>query len=132
MGKVPRWELALLLVACVLAAGCMSKRVPKLVPVTGKLSYQGQPVKGVTVQLVADSAAGTHAPSAMGQTDAEGHFMLQSPPHGDGVAPGRYKVTLQQYTGSPQLPARYGNVAQTPLRIEVPEAGLDGWQLVVE
>jgi hypothetical protein len=68
----------------------------------------------------------------MGQTDADGRFELRSPPHGEGVVPGRYKVTLQQYTGSPPLPARYGNVALTPLRIEVPKEGLVGWQLVVE
>ena len=111
--------------------GCQREPAISLVPVTGRVVYRGQGVKRATVQLIPDAAGGTHAPSATGQTDESGSFTLQTPPFGPGVAPGRYKVTVQQY-GPPGLPPKYGNPAETPLRAQVPEGGLAQWDVKLD
>ncbi len=125
MRRSHRWLLAAVLVAAA-AAGCGP--AVRLVPVSGRVVYRGHGVKAATVQLLPDAAKGTHAPSATGQTAEDGSFTLQTPPHGPGVAPGRYRATVQQY-GPPVLPPKYASPAETPLRVEVPEGGLSGWEL---
>ena len=107
-------------------AGCGQPSC-KLAPVSGQVIYQGRGVSNATVQLVADTAKGTHAPTATGETSADGSFTLQTPPHGTGAVPGHYKVTVQHYHSG--IPARYGNPARTPLQIEVPEAGRTDWKI---
>jgi hypothetical protein len=114
----------LVLMAALLGCGRPSY---KLVPVNGQVTYRGRGVSKATVQLLADTAKGTHAPTATGETDADGAFTLQTPPHGAGVVPGHYKVTVQHYHSS--IPARYGNPARTPLHVEVTEAGLTDWKI---
>jgi hypothetical protein len=93
--------------------------------VSGKVTYKGQGVKKATVQLLADAA--TPVPAATGQTDDSGAFTLQTPAHGAGAVPGRYKVTIQQYHSL--IPPKYANPAETPETIVVPEAGLSSWEI---
>jgi hypothetical protein len=76
----------------------------------------------VAIQLVPDGADATTRLSAAGLTDAEGHFTLTSPPHGDGVAPGVYKAFFAGY-GANVLPQRYTN-PKTSLSVTIPEQGL--------
>jgi hypothetical protein len=76
-----------------------------------------------TVQLVPDGAKGTHAPTASGQTDSDGSFIIQTPPYGNGAIPGHYHVTVLSYTSKPSLPGRYASPASTPLAIQVLESG---------
>ncbi len=114
-----------LVLFALLVAGCNRGPAYRLVPVSGKLTYKGQGVKRATVQLLADAA--TPVPTATGQTDDSGAFTLQTPPHGAGAVPGRYKVTIQQYHSL--IPARYGNPAETPETIVVPDAGLSNWEI---
>ena len=99
----------------------------KLAPVSGQVTYRGRGVSKATVQLLADTAKGTQAPTATGETGADGSFTLQTPPHGAGAGPGHYKVTVQHYHSG--IPAKYGNPTRTPLHIEVPEAGLADWKI---
>jgi hypothetical protein len=81
------------------------------------------------VQLLAE--AGNSAPTATGQTKADGTFTLVTPPFGTGAVPGSYRVVLQQYGGSPAIPWRFGNPGGTPLHVVVPAEGLKGWDLKV-
>jgi hypothetical protein len=71
------------LAAFVLAAGCSG---PKLVPVTGKVTMNGRPLKNVRVDFHPDPDQGTKGPSSSGVTDADGNFTLAST--GSGNAPG--------------------------------------------
>lgn len=111
---------------CLAVAGC-GRPPEKLVPVSGQVIYRGRGVAKATVQLLPDTAKGTHAASATGETDADGSFALQTPPHGAGVRPGHYKVTVQHYHSG--IPPQYGNPMRTPLQIEVPETGLADWRI---
>ena len=83
-------------------AGCGGGDRPKLVTVTGKV------------------------PACIGERSAllRSSFAMKTYPHGDGAPPGSYRVTL-----SPELANRirlpqYADPAKTPLRIDVPDAGV--------
>ncbi len=108
------------------AAGCGSNF--KLVPVSGKVTLDGKPLRGGGVNFVPDAAKGsTHRVGCAGRIDGQGHFHLttssvQASESGPGAPTGWYKVTLMTtLPGSPEIevPARYLDVAQTPLAVEV-------------
>ena len=113
----------------VMATGCTSAPDYHLVPASGTLLYRNKPVKMVAIQLVPDGPDANSRPSAAGQTDAEGHFTLLSPPHGEGIAPGVYKAFFAGY-GVNVLPQRFTN-PKTGLVVTVPEDGLADWVLKV-
>jgi hypothetical protein len=123
-----RW-LVLVGVACGLAAGCA--KGPTLTPVRGTLTKGAQPVADVMIQLAPDNA-GPEAKVAYGHTNAAGAFVMKTLPHGDGVVPGTYRVTLQPGDGTPALrlvPGKFQDLSQTPWRLTVPPTGLDGLRL---
>ncbi len=75
-----------------LALGCgqAGDDRPKTYPVTGVVTYNGDPVEGATVAL--QSTAGGQG--AFGVTDAGGRYTLTTYTSGDGAAPGQYKVKV--------------------------------------
>jgi hypothetical protein len=84
----------------ILATGCggddasKSKR-PKLVKVTGKVVYNGNPVEGATVAFHAEGAPR----AAMGTTDSAGRFELTMYDTGDGAVVGDNVVTISKVVG---------------------------------
>src|SRR5687767_13385544 len=118
-----RGILAAAIFAAALAApaGCGSK--PKLVPLTGKVTHGGKVVTGGSVWFHPEGGNEGKAERTGGQLQIDGTFAAKTFPHGDGVPPGKYTVTL-----SPDLAARagaphYGDAAKTPWFVEVPDAG---------
>jgi hypothetical protein len=112
--------LAALLPLC----GCGGGDRPKLVTVSGKVVRGGEPVLpgSVIFHPAPGHTYNGDRPSTVLQTG--GTFVMQTYPHGDGVPPGKYKVTL-----SPDLAGRlkkpeYGDPARTPWSVDVPDAGL--------
>lgn len=112
-------------VAVVLLAlcGCSGER-PKLVSVTGKVTHKGRPLTAGSIIFHPDAGNSYQKdrPSSLLQLD--GSFTMKTFPFGDGVPPGRYKVTL-----APELANRIGrpNFAypdKTPLSLTVPDEGL--------
>jgi len=63
---------------------------PGLVPVTGRVTFDGQPVEGATVTLLPDDPAGT---PAFGFTDATGRFEARTS-NDAGMRPGKYVVVV--------------------------------------
>jgi hypothetical protein len=61
-----------------------------LVAASGTVTYKGAPVEGATVAFVPDG----DGKAAGGRTDASGKFTLTTVNPGDGVLPGRYKVSV--------------------------------------
>jgi hypothetical protein len=114
---------------CLLAlalAGC-SPAFP-LAPVRGRATLGDKGLERVTIQMVPDASKGTNAPAGVAQTDVDGSFKITTPPHGDGAVPGHYKVTVTSYTGK-GIPPIYADPLKTPLRVEIPPAGLESWDL---
>ena len=85
--------LAVSLVGCAEQAGDR----PKTVPVTGKITQNGQGVEGATVSFGPTSA---DAKAASGLTDASGEFELTTFESGDGAVPGSYAVTVRKMSGA--------------------------------
>lgn len=89
-------RIAVILAVCISPfAGCrkVDENEPTF-PVTGTVTYQGKPVEGATVVLVAQSEGGR---GAVGNTDAEGNFELGTFAEGDGAVAGSYKVKVFKY-----------------------------------
>lgn len=82
--------------------GCGSGR-PETVPVSGVVTLDGKPIEGANVMLYPDTGelagAGTQGKKsdavgrpAVGATDKDGKFTLETFEPGDGALPGKYKV----------------------------------------
>src|SRR5262249_29591753 len=102
--------------------GCGNK--PKLVAVTGKVTHKGNPVVGGSAGFHPTEANPYQGDKPSGQLQLNGTFTAKTFPHGEGMPPGKYKVTL-----SPDLAGRigapqYGDATKTPWSVEVPEGGL--------
>jgi predicted small lipoprotein YifL len=138
--------------ACLLVlagiTGCGSRN-PATVPVSGVVTYQGEPVVGAQVSFMAEGAAR----AAFGETDSQGRFQLSTYGTNDGAVVGSHTVTVskapdesiggagmspddpdggyaaamaqasQQTTPKGALPEKYGNPNQSGLTAEVTQAG---------
>jgi len=111
----------LLLSVIALLVGC--QRGPTLVPVQGKVVYQGRPVSAGSIYFQPDSAGGDAPQMASSLLQEDGSFTLRTYPHGNGAMVGSYRVTVSLGFGAtPQL-AKYTRVKDTPLKIDVPPEG---------
>jgi len=109
--------------AGVLMSGCSKGPTPpQLVPVSGRVVYKGKPVPMASIQFLPDGSQGAPGFAAFGQTKPDGTFTLQTQPYGPGAAPGRYAVTIALEARG-QVPDRYADFQDTPLHVEIKEAG---------
>ena len=98
------WLLFLsLALAMVVAVGCGGNRRP-LTPVTGKVTYQGKPLRFGTVILQPES--GQYATGAIQQ---DGTFMMTMRGEGDGAAVGRNMVRIVCLEGQDPAKAASAN-----------------------
>jgi hypothetical protein len=120
----------LVLSLTVAVVGC-AKKPPKLVPVSGKLVYHGQPLANTMIQFN-PVELDQNSVLANATTDQNGSFKLRSYPHGDGAKPGRYKVFITPYPGSPPVPSKYTAPEETSLEATIPEEGKDNLVLTLK
>jgi predicted small lipoprotein YifL len=131
-----RLPLALLTVSLMVAAamnGC-GKRGPELAPVSGKVTYKGQPLKfgGVTFQPEVGWAA-------TGVIQPDGTFRMVMTGRGDGAVVGKNKIRIACFTnqdpskkgpggtslaggialGAPLIPRKYLSYETSGLEVEV-------------
>jgi hypothetical protein len=121
-------------------AGCSSgATISGVAPVSGKVTYQGQPVAGAIIVFNSDSADGR---AAVATSNADGTYELMTL-DSKGALPGNYTVTVKKTENLEELtrdvsmeeaaakanqpppvpkdllPAKYGDLTQTPLKKEV-------------
>jgi len=72
-----------------LTAGC-TPNFPRTVPVHGKVTLEGEPVRGAEIQFI---AAGL--PTATGKIGPDGEYRLGSFQFEDGAVPGTYRVVVK-------------------------------------
>ena len=140
--------VSLLLIA---AAGCGAEpgpksKIEKVVPVSGKLTYQGKPLEFFQVSFLPSD--GRRA--SVGVTDADGKFTMGTNTIGDGAPPGSVKVAVV-FVGPPstdlpgqekviedptllpqpkiKIPAKYNNPETSGLNQNVPDAGLPNLEI---
>lgn len=116
-----RWILILI---SLLIVGCGVNDKPKLVKAKGKVVHNGTPVTAGSIIFYPDSANGYTKDNPSSLLELDGSFSMKTFPFGDGVPPGKYKVTLSpELAGRIKLP-KYGDPAKSPLELVVPEEGL--------
>jgi hypothetical protein len=129
-------SLTLLAAGLAITAGC-GDGGPKLVPVEGRVTLDGKPVKEMLINF--QPVGNTHGTGANGMTDADGKFTLIDSRGGTGAYAGEYKVSFypplgRKTEGDPStdvvddgskrgLPKIYLDGDKTPLRATIPEGG---------
>ncbi|MDA1012905.1 MAG: hypothetical protein O3A00_00460 [Planctomycetota bacterium] len=128
-----RRGLLLALIAGSGLVGCSDESAVELVPVSGKITFNGQPLAKANVTFVPESKA-EFAPTSSGTTDAAGVYKLEAP-LGSGAMPGKHRVKISKYSegsadagdagGEPEneIPAKYN--LDTELTIELSAEGTD-------
>jgi hypothetical protein len=104
-----------------LVLGCGGDKAG-LLPVSGTVKFSdGTVPQGESAVIWFEPTESGKA--ASGTIDGNGGFELMTFKPGDGVKPGRYKVTPKVYTNyrtqSLAVPAKYANAATTPLEATV-------------
>src|SRR5262245_59168124 len=86
---------ALVVAAALVLPACRDSRFPKTYPVTGRVLLDGNPVHGVTVQLIPKNASNFKMDERpRGITDEAGNFVLSTYYKGDGAPAGEYGVAI--------------------------------------
>ncbi len=121
----------LCLVSIFLAAGGCGK-TPELVPATGKILFEDQPIPGALIKLVPEMETGGF--TAHATSDHAGAFTVETYPHGQGASPGSYRVVVKMGTCCGEdhgivIPSKYSDPLQTPLRVHVTDKGLEPKEL---
>lgn len=82
------------LAASLITAGCGPRDPLGFTPVTGRVTFDGQPLDRGEIWFTPDSAAGTAGPMSIGTLGPEGEFMLWGPGGRRGAVPGQHRVFL--------------------------------------
>lgn len=99
--------------ALLYAAWCWDPKAPKLAPVTGVVSLNGQPVTGAIIYFTLDDGN-----SAIGITDQSGEYQLSYMGRigcPGGLANVWIDIKNRRTPGGVTIPARYTDLRQTPL-----------------
>jgi hypothetical protein len=89
--------------------GCQRGQTWNLAPVEGTVIKGGSPLKGIQVDFMPDTDAGTVGPRASGTTDEAGHYRLRTDNGDDGAVVGKHRVVirdLEARKGRRRSPAR--------------------------
>lgn len=133
------YRISAVVLSVLLVAGCGAGGVSGTSPVRGKVTYNGQPVEGATISFYSE-AEGVRPAVAVSASD--GTYELKTLDT-TGAMPGKYVVLVAKTdmpleltksvsmdeaaanAGKPLpqpkdlLPAKYGDAAQTPFKVEV-------------
>lgn len=102
--------------------GCGPK-APPLVAVTGKVTMAGQPLTAGSIILHPSDANSFQDDNPSSLLQLDGGFTVRTFPFGDGVPPGKYKVTLAPELASRIRRPEYADPKRTPWELEVPATG---------
>ena len=86
--------------------GCGSGR-PKMVPVEGLVTLDGEPVENAFVVFQVVEVQGDYRRPSKGMTDAQGRFKVGTFSAEDGLPIGKYKVGIQKRELVSKLPENY-------------------------
>lgn len=143
-GRWPRrfMPLVMLVMAvAVLASAGGCKRNPRVVPVKGKVLYNGQPLPFGSVMFQPDKGQ-----PAVGDLTSDGTFTLSSYGPNDGAVPGKHSVSVSCYEGQRpgkagggdslgklMIPLKYTRFGSSGLTAEVKDAaGEQAQEIVLE
>ena len=120
---------------CLLHSGCSESKLPQTVPVSGRATLDGGewPRNGNLYFSAAQPAAGFPRKPAMATFGTDGEFTVTSWSSGDGLVPGKYRVSITCWEIPPTpdgppaksyIPERYTSGLSSNLELIVkPDAG---------
>lgn len=101
MRKQHSLGVALLVAACLLASGCSNY---KLAPVSGRVTYKGEPVEGVDVVFYPKATDSPDpGPFSKGTTDANGTYTLVTRDGATGAVVGEHRVAFEYSDGEEMM-----------------------------
>lgn len=115
------------LVVTLLFAGCGGSSDPsvKVHPVSGKITFEGQPTPNAIVVLHPQSPPQTTKPIvSMATVQSDGTFKIGTMDEADGAPVGEYVVTVtwrKEATGGNVLPPKYADPATSDTKVTVKE-----------
>jgi hypothetical protein len=118
---VIRCSVWALVIVCVI--GCGGSGRPKTIPISGKITIDGQPLneRGKLHFQAVEAAAGYSKRPANGFFDVDGSYRVMSWELDDGLVPGHYTVSF--LPGDPaktRIPAKYKDGSTSGLKVDVP------------
>jgi hypothetical protein len=121
----------MMLVGC--GEGAIGAAKVKTVPFTGKITIDGQPASGISVQFLPKTSDGG-ARSAYAEVKPDGTFAATTYVTGDGIVPGSYSVKAGKEadgasTDPAEMMAAVAGMAIDEIDIEVPADGLTDVEL---
>ncbi len=111
---LPRRLLASLTVLSVVGFLCGCTQTPSVVPVSGKVLYNGEPLPFGIVMFQPEKGQ-----AAQGEIQPDGSFQLSTYGPNDGAVPGRHKVSVRCF--STQKAGADGGDAGAPGRLLIPQ-----------
>ncbi|MFQ3593663.1 MAG: hypothetical protein SNJ82_10850 [Gemmataceae bacterium] len=105
---------------------------PKLVAVTGKASFKGQPLTAGAIYLHPGEGNDWKGDNPSSVLQIDGRFELRTPPHGAGAPSGVWKVTFSPALANRIGRPNWGDPQQTPLTLEIPEDGLKDYFIEIK
>lgn len=124
------YRIWILFAACLaLVAGCRSDR-PATIPVSGRITFDGAdpPAAGTLYFTIDAPAEGFPRRPTLAKFDQRGRFRVTTWDRGDGLMPGRYKITVECWEIPPELggaegksyvPPRNQDPTSTDLTVEI-------------
>src|SRR5262245_15120824 len=121
-------SLSVFLIA-ILLTSCGSN-LPRTIPVSGKVTFDGQPppAAGSVLFLPIEAAEGFPLRPASGAFGTDGRFMAKTFEPGDGLMPGKYSISVECWdvppnmTGNPgksHVPKKYQSPATSGLAVDI-------------
>ena len=112
-------SMALALLSPLWIGGCggsqSGPRVAPTLPVHGKVTYQGQPLTGGTIQTEPDRGR-----EASGIIGPDGAFTLTTFKENDGAVPGTHRVAISGvYKGRVAIPRKFDSYNTSKIEIDV-------------
>ena len=112
----------------IIGCGGTSGDLPGTAPVTGTVTYNGDPVPNAHVMFYPEDGE----KPAVGTTDESGKYTLTTFNEGDGAIPGTHTVTVTAYDNSSEgvsmnslVPDKYGIQTSSPLKVTVKDGDMN-------
>jgi hypothetical protein len=120
------FSAGILFLAFLSGCGSSDGSGPKLAQVTGRVIFKNEAVTAASIFFIPDAEKGNRGEMASAILQLDGSFTMETL-KGTGVIPGAYKIKLDLGRRPEKELQPYRDVKTTPLSIDVPEQGIEGY-----
>ena len=103
--------------------GCQDPNRPRLMPASGTVLHNGEPLTSGSLIFFPDRDAEYQKDSPTSMLQSDGTFVMKTFPYGNGVAAGKYKVCLNSGLAAGIKRPNYADPQKTPWEVEISDKG---------